>query len=84
MIISDGYFIKLLTAYNMEEYDNKIDANISLNNREKKNIKYFKEIIKLLNSSGIPFIIFFMPNDLKNQLDDFLIEQIKGKHMESK
>ena len=79
MIISDGSFIKLLNVYNMEDNNKKIDENTTLTDREKLNIKCFKNIIKLLNDSGIPYIIFFMPSDLKDQIDDYLMEHIKAK-----
>lgn len=82
-IISDGSFIKLLKAYNMEDDDEKIDLDPFLSNREKKNCKCFKKIVRLLNNSGIPYIIFFVPSDLKTQLDDFLIEHIKSKKKET-
>ena len=77
MIISDGSYIKLLKAYNMIE--NEIDINKLLNDREKLNIKSFKRIINLLNDSKIPYIIFFNPSDIKNQIDDFIIEHMKSK-----
>ena len=79
MIISDGSFIKLLNAYNFDDKDEVIDKDTTLTDREKKNIKCFKKIIKLLNDSGIPYFIFFMPSDLKDQIDDYLIEHIKAK-----
>ena len=79
MIISDGSFIKLLNAYNFEDNNKKIDENTTLTDREKLNIKCFKKITKLLNGSGIPYIIFFMPSDLKDQIDDYLVEYIKAK-----
>ena len=79
MIISNGSYIKLLKAYNM---GCNIDESISLNEREKKNIKYFQKIIQLLNDSGIPYIIFFMPSDLNNKLDNYLISHIKTKMTE--
>ena len=38
-----------------------------------------KSIINLLNDSKIPYIIFFNPSDIKNQIDDFIIEHMKSK-----
>lgn len=55
MIISDGNYIKLLKDYNMRR---SIDKNRSWNKGEKKNNKYFQKIMQLLNTLGIPYIIF--------------------------
>ena len=84
MIISDGSYIKLLDAYNIKDNEKIIDANTTLSDREKKNVKSFKKIIKLLNNSGIPYILFFMPSDLKDQFDDSLFEHIKSKNDDDK
>ena len=77
MIISDGSFIKLSKAHNIKE--DEIKSNNNPNEREKMNIKYFKKIVNLLNDSGIPYIIFYLPSEIKNQLDDFLVEYMKSK-----
>ena len=68
MIISDRNSMKLLKDCTM---GNNIDDSISLNEKEKKNIKCLQKIMQLLNDSGIQYIIFFIDCDLNNKLDDY-------------
>jgi len=77
MIVTDGSYPKLVKASGIAEKDEESNNNNSIFNREKKDIQNYRKMIKLLENSKIPFIIFFMPNDLRNNLDDFLIESIK-------
>ena len=77
MIVTDGSYPKLVKASGIAEKDEESNNNNSIFNREKKDIQNYRKIIKLLENSKIPFIIFFMQNDLRNNLDDFLIESIK-------
>ena len=74
MIFTDGSYVNLLKAIKYCENQ----ENIFLSNREKKDIQNFIKMIDLLRKSKIPFIIFYMPNDLRNNKDDFLIEHAKN------
>ena len=74
MIFTDGNYVNLLKASNSIEKQ----QNIFLSNREKNVTQNFIKMIELLKNSKIPFIIFFMPNDLRNNKDDFLIEHHKN------
>ena len=74
MIITDGSYIKLSKESDINEVDEEPKDKF---NREIKDIQNYKKIIQLLKSSKISFIIFFMPNDLRNNRDDFLIEHAK-------
>ena len=76
MIVTDGSYVKLSKASNF----NKKIENQFLTNREIKDIQNYRKIIQLLNDSKIPFIIFFIPNDLRNNIDDHLIEHAKKKN----
>ena len=76
MIVTDGSYVKLSKASNF----NKKIENQFLTNREIKDIQNYRKIIQLLNDSKIPFIIFFIPNDLRNNIDDYLIEHAKKKN----
>ena len=75
MIVTDGSYIKLLKASN----SNEILENQSLTNRDKKDIQNYRKIMQLLEKSKIPYIIFFIPNDIRNNIDDYLIEYTKKK-----
>ena len=75
MIVTDGSYIKLLKASN----SNEILENQSLTNRDKKDIQNYRKIMQLLEKSKIPYIIFFIPNDIRNNIDDYLIEYAKKK-----
>ena len=77
MIITDGSYIQLLKVTDINEVNGESKDNNSLFNRDIKDIQNYKKIIQLLKNSKIPFIIFFMPNDLRNSIDDFLIEHAK-------
>ena len=77
MIITDGSYIQLSKITNINEVNEESKDNNSLFNRDIKDIQNYKKIIQLLKNSKIPFIIFFMPNDLRNNIDDFLIEHAK-------
>ena len=74
MIFTDGSYVNLLKA--IKYYEKQ--ENIFLSNREKKDIQNFIKMIDLLRKSKIPFIIFYMPNDIRNNKDDFLIEHAKN------
>ena len=74
MIVTDGSYVKLSKATN-DKLDNKIFSN-----RDIKDAQNYRKIIQLLKDSKIPFIIFFIPNDLRNNIDDFLIEHAKKKN----
>ena len=76
MIFTDGSYVNLLKA----SKSNEKQENIFLSNRDKKDTQNFIKMIELLKNSKIPFIIFFMPNDLRNNKDDFLIEHAKNKN----
>lgn len=75
MIVTCGSYIKLLNASNL----NETLENTSLTNRDKKDFQNYRKIIQLLKKSRIPFIIFFIPNDLRNNIDDYPIECAKIK-----
>ena len=77
MIVTDGSYIKLLKASN----SNEILENQSLTNRDKKDIQNYRKIMQLLEKSKIPYIIFFIPNDIRNNIDDYLIEYAKKKNL---
>jgi hypothetical protein len=76
MIVTDGSYVKLSKA---SDFDKKIE-NKFLFNKDIKDIQNYRKIIQLLNDSKIPFIIFFIPNDLRNNIDDHLIEHAKKKN----
>ena len=76
MIVTDGSYVKLSKA---SDFDKQIE-NQSLTSREIKDIQNYRKIIQLLKKSKIPFIIFFIPNDLRNNIDDYLIEHAKKKN----
>ena len=77
MIITDGSYIQLLKVTDINEVNGESKDNNSLFNRDIKDIQNYNKIIQLLKNSKIPFIIFFMPNDLRNNIDDYLIEHAK-------
>ena len=82
MIITDGSYFELLKAVN--SFNKKEKELQNLKSRDKKNIQDFKKIIDLLDNSKIHYIIFFMPSDLKNNIDNYLIEHIKSKNLNNK
>lgn len=77
MLITGGSYIELLNAYNIK--DNEIENNSKLENREKLNIQSFKTIIKILKDSSIHYMIFFIPNYIHDNLDEFLVRDNKLK-----
>ena len=79
MIITDGSYFELLKAVN--SFNKKEKELQNLKSRDKKNIQDFKKII---DNSKIHYIIFFMPSDLKNNIDNYLIEHIKSKNLNNK
>ena len=76
MIVTDGSYVELSKASDMNEESN----NYPIFNRDIKDIQNYRKIIQILEKSKIPFIIFFMPNDLRDKIDDFLVEYAKKKN----
>ena len=86
MIFSNGSYIKLKYGYNNKlkiNEKNIFENNKIYRNRDIKNLKIFVSILDLLEGHNIPYIIFYIGNDLTNNIDDILINYIKIKETEN-
>lgn len=83
MIFTNGSYIKLKYAYNQtKKITNDINNNnnkLLCKNRDIKNTKVLESILFLLEEKNIPYIIFYISNDLTNNIDNTLISLIKKK-----
>ena len=68
MIFTNGSYVKLLKSYKEIHYQNSRDI---------QNIKNLKKIIELLKENNIPYIIFYIENYAKDNIENFLINYIK-------
>jgi hypothetical protein len=93
-IFTDGCFLELKKAILFEEKelnksqnynDVKIKTLFPLINKQRyvKNMIYLKKIIELLNESGIPYIIFYVGEELNNKIEKTLINHIKKNNNKS-
>ncbi len=93
-IFTDGSYFELKKAILFEEKElNKVknynDIEIKtlfpLINKQRyvKNMIYLKKIIELLNESGIPYIIFYIGEELNNKIEKTLINHIKKNNNKS-
>ena len=90
-LFTDGSFVELkkalifkeseLTNSNNDYQSVKIKSIFPIKNKSRycKNIIYFKKIIESLNKSTIPYIIFYVGEELHNGIDKILINYIKNK-----
>ena len=88
-IFTDGSLIELKKAVLFNETDFEKSKNdyesldiksifpIINKNRYGKNIFYLKKLIDKLNKSQIPFIIFYIGEELNNGIDNIIINHIK-------
>lgn len=88
-LFTDGSFLELKKAvlFKKEELEKlKVDYNTSKiksvfpiinKNRYFKNILYLNKIIEGLNKSKIPYIIFYIGEELNNGIEKILINHIK-------
>ena len=93
-IFTDGCFLELKKAILFEEKelnksqnynDVKIKTLFPLINKQRyvKNMIYLNKIIELLNESGIPYIIFYVGEELNNKIEKTLINHIKKNNNKS-
>ena len=76
MIFTNGSYVKLLKSYKeIQQLNQKIDNYH--NSRDIQNIKNLKKIIELLKENNIPYIIFYIENYAKDNIENFLINYIK-------
>ena len=91
-LFSDGSFLELKKAilFNEEEIKNvsgdydKVNINsiFPLVNKRRylKNAIYLKKIIECLNNSGIPYIIFYIGDEVNNKVERTIINHIKNSN----
>ena len=87
ILFTNGSFIKLKDAFNiMEKLEDKnlLENEQIYNSRDIKNIKNLKIIISELDNAKIPYIIFYIGNDLSNDLDNILLNYIKQNDINNK
>ena len=70
MIFTNGSYVKLLKSYKeIQQLNQKIDNYH--NSRDIQNIKNLKKIIELLKENNIPYIIFYIENYAKDNIENF-------------
>lgn len=70
MIFTNGSYVKLLKSYKeIQQLNQKIDNYH--NSRDIQNIKNLKKIIDLLKENNIPYIIFYIENYAKDNIENF-------------
>ena len=84
MLFTDGSYLKLKYACNKIIQEKENLPNFSFNekifdNRDQKNIKKFSFLLSLIQGNNIPYIIFYIGNDLDTNIDSVLINYIKHK-----
>lgn len=87
MIFSNGSYIKLKYGVNHRKDINEtkfFKNNKIYRNKDIKNIKYFVTILDLLEEHKIPYIIFYIGNDLTNNIDNMLVNYIKINEKQKK
>ena len=84
MLFTDGSYLKLKYACNKIIQEKENLPNFSFNekifdNRDQKDIKKFSFLLSLIQGKNIPYIIFYIGNDLDTNIDSVLINYIKYK-----
>lgn len=79
IIFTNGSYIKLLKSFKEIKNVKNINVDNYHNERDIKNIRNLKVIIDLIEKSGISYIIFYLENFDKDNVENYLINYIKYK-----
>ena len=78
IIFTNGNYVKLLKSFKKIKNIKNINVD-NYHERDIKNIKNLKVMIELMEKSGISYIIFYLENFDKENIENYLINYIKYK-----